>query len=150
MTYSSIKVYCFSKKKKYQNINVYIYVYKFIYMYNILSRFKTNILIPKFYPKQKIQTPPPVATLSPFQSPLSQLSYWYYHSYGLTLYLLLHSSDIVPFPPHTLQSFRILSCCRRRSTICVRSQMVQIYLQPYSHSYSLAQGEFGSAFCKSA
>ena len=56
----------FLKKKKYQNINVYIYVYTFTYMYDILFRLKTNILILKFDPKQKIRTPPPVATLSPF------------------------------------------------------------------------------------
>ena len=64
MIYSSIKAYRFSKKK-YQNINVYIYVYTFTYMYYMLFRLKTNILIPKFDPKQKIRTPPPVATLSP-------------------------------------------------------------------------------------
>ena len=66
MTYSSIKAYYFSKKKKNQNINVYIYVYTFTYMFDMLFRLNTNILIPKFDPKQKIRTPPPVATLSPF------------------------------------------------------------------------------------
>ena len=45
----------FLKKKKNQNINVYIYVYTFTYMYDMLFRLKTNILIPKFDPKQKIR-----------------------------------------------------------------------------------------------
>ena len=56
----------FLKKKK---IKILMSIFMYIHLHictNMLFRLKTNILIPKFYPKQKIRTPPPVATLSPF------------------------------------------------------------------------------------
>ena len=56
----------FLKKKKIKIlISIFMYIHLHICTICYLDS-KTNILIPKFDPKQKIRTPPPVATLYPF------------------------------------------------------------------------------------